>query len=123
MKITTLVIPRYNDSNDVFDFLIESLSKISLEIPWHISRFYPTYRMSDHYPTPVEKIRQLRTRAVEAGLKYVYTGNIFGDQGENTFCPNCGFLLVEREGYLVSQNNVVNGRCRKCKFEIAGVWK
>ncbi|MCM8816530.1 MAG: AmmeMemoRadiSam system radical SAM enzyme [Candidatus Omnitrophica bacterium] len=123
VEVTTLVIPEYNDSDVVFDFLAESLSKISFEIPWHISRFYPTYKMADHYPTPVERIRQLRRRAIEAGFKYVYTGNIFGDQGENTFCPNCGFLLIEREGYLVSQNNIVNGACKKCRFKIAGVWK
>ncbi|MCX7705213.1 MAG: AmmeMemoRadiSam system radical SAM enzyme [bacterium] len=123
VEVTTLVIPEYNDSEDVFSFLIKELSKISFEIPWHISRFYPTYKMSDHYPTPVEKIRQFRRKAIEAGFIYVYTGNVFGDQGENTHCPRCGFLLIEREGYLVSQNNIVNGECKKCRFKIVGVWK
>ncbi|MCM8815730.1 MAG: AmmeMemoRadiSam system radical SAM enzyme [Candidatus Omnitrophica bacterium] len=123
VEVTTLIIPEYNDSDDVFDSLSRDLSSISLEIPWHISRFYPTYKMSDHYPTPVERIRQLRKRAMDAGFKYVYTGNIPGDTGENTFCPNCGLRLIAREGYLVSENNIVNGTCRRCRFKIAGVWK
>lgn len=123
VEVTTLLIPEYNDTDEVFDFLIDSLSKISFEIPWHISRFFPTYKMSDHYPTSLEKVRDFRNRALEAGFKYVYTGNIVSDPGENTFCPHCGFLLIRREGYLVSENHIVNGACKKCGFKIAGVWK
>jgi len=123
VEVTTLIIPEYNDSENVFNYLIEQLSKISLEIPWHISRFFPTYKMSDHYPTPVEKIRQFRRRAIEAGFRYVYTGNVVMDEGENTTCPKCGFLLIRREGYLVSENNIVSGACRKCGYKIAGIWK
>lgn len=123
VEVTTLVIPEYNDSDETFNFLASSLSKISFDIPWHFSRFYPTYKMSEHYPTPVEKVRQFRTMAFERGFHYVYTGNIPGDPGENTICPKCGFLLIEREGYIISQNNIVRGRCKKCGFEIAGVWK
>ncbi len=123
VEVTTLIIPQYNDSDSVFDFLIEHLSKISIDIPWHISRFFPTYKMADHYPTPVEKIRQLRRKAIEAGFLFVYTGNIFGDEGEDTFCPSCGLLLIKREGYLISENNIIAGACKKCGFKIPGVWK
>ncbi len=123
VEVTTLIIPGYNDSREVFDWLIESLGKISFEIPWHLSRFFPTYRMSDHYPTPVEKILELRRKAKQAGFYYVYTGNIVGDEGENTYCPKCGYKLIAREGYIIAENNLVNGLCKKCKFKIAGVWK
>lgn len=123
VEVTTLIIPEYNDSEETFKFLIESLSKISFEIPWHISRFFPTYKMSDHYPTPVEKIRYFREKAKEAGFLYVYTGNIVGNECENTFCPRCGYTLIVREGYLIAENNLIDGSCKKCGFKITGVWK
>ncbi|HOC03422.1 MAG TPA: AmmeMemoRadiSam system radical SAM enzyme [Candidatus Ratteibacteria bacterium] len=123
VEITTLIIPGYNDGYDVFNWLMESLGKISFEIPWHLSRFFPTYKMSDHTPTSVEKIRELRRKARESGFCYVYTGNIVGDEGENTFCPRCGYTLIIREGYIIDENNIVNGACKKCGFKIAGVWE
>ncbi len=123
VEVTTLVIPEYNDSEEVFHLLADSLSKISFEIPWHFSRFFPTYKMSDHHPTSGERVKQFRQMAREAGFYYVYTGNIPGDEGENTACPKCGFLLIRREGYLVSANNIVRGACKKCGFKIAGIWE
>ncbi|MGC8805739.1 MAG: radical SAM protein, partial [Candidatus Ratteibacteria bacterium] len=115
--------PGYNDSEEVFRLLVDALSKISFEIPWHFSRFFPTYKMSDHYPTAVGTVKQFRRMAREAGFYYVYTGNIPGDEGENTVCPKCGFLLIRREGYLVSENNIIGGTCKKCGFKIAGIWE
>ncbi|HPP66964.1 MAG TPA: AmmeMemoRadiSam system radical SAM enzyme [bacterium] len=123
IELTTLVIPEYNDEYDSLKRLIESIGKISFEIPWHISRFFPTYKMSDHYPTPVEKLYELKKRLNQAGFYYVYTGNISTGDGENTICPQCGYQLITREGYLITKNNIVKGSCRKCGFNIAGIWE
>jgi len=115
------VIPGYNDSDEDLREIAEFLSAVSPEIPWHVTAFYPTYRLKDAPPTPSKTIRRAAGIGRDAGLKYVYGGNIPGEE-ENTACANCGELLVERFGFRVARNGVVDGRCPSCGGEVSGVW-
>jgi pyruvate formate lyase activating enzyme len=74
-------------------------------------------------PTPLKTLEKLAKVAKKAGLHYVYIGNVYGHAGENTYCPNCGKLLIERQGYAILENNIRNGKCPQCGDRIAGVWK
>jgi len=94
---------------------------LGVDVPVHFSRFFPHYKLTNLPPTPVETLESARKAAMDSGLKFVYTGNI-RHEGENTFCPECKKMLVERIGYFVKQNHVVNGKCVFCKAGIAGIW-
>ncbi|MBW1997702.1 MAG: AmmeMemoRadiSam system radical SAM enzyme [Deltaproteobacteria bacterium] len=122
LEITTLLIPGLNDSREELAQLAKFIAELSPDIPWHISRFHPTYRLLDVPPTPPESIRRARDIGYEAGLKYVYSGNVPGDEGEKTFCHACGKMLIDRFGFYVRQNRVTEGRCPDCDAEIPGVW-
>jgi pyruvate formate lyase activating enzyme len=123
VEVTTLVVPGLNDGPDELKALAAFLvSDLGSETPWHISRFHPTYRLTDRPPTPVKTLQGAREIGLAAGLKYVYTGNVPGDRGENTFCPGCGETLIERRGFQVRQMRMQAGRCGKCGTAIAGVW-
>lgn len=121
VEVTTLLIPGLNDSEAELREIAHFLARLGSEIPWHVSRFYPTYRLTDRGPTPVERIRRAREIGLEAGLSYVYTGNIPGDDGENTFCRSCGEVLVERFGYSTKKRNIKDGACGKCGTPIDGI--
>jgi len=122
VEVTTLLIPGLNDSKDELEqlarFLKESLGP---ETPWHISRFHPTYKLTDRPPTPVESLIRAREIGFKAGLRYVYTGNVPGEKGENTFCYNCGEVLIDRWGFSVKKNLIENDRCKYCGARIDGV--
>jgi pyruvate formate lyase activating enzyme len=90
--------------------------------PLHFSRFFPMYKLAQSRPTPEHSLLLAKEIAEAAGMKYVYIGNIPGLNGENTFCPHCKHLLVERFGYVVNQNEIMNGLCRYCEEPISGVW-
>ena len=122
LEVTTLLIPGLNDSEEELGDIAGFLADVDPEIPWHVSRFHPTYRLTDVPPTPVERLRMARKIGYDAGLKYVYTGNIPGDDGEKTFCHECGETLVDRLGFHVSSNRILDGRCHKCGTEIPGIW-
>lgn len=122
LEVTTLLIPGLNDSPQELRDLARFLSDLDRDIPWHISRFYPTYRLTNIHPTPPESIRRARDIGYEAGLKYVYSGNIPGDDGEKTFCHNCGELLIDRFGFSVIQNKIKKNQCPDCGANIPGVW-
>ncbi len=122
LEVTTLLIPGLNDSTKELKGLAKFLADLDPDIPWHISRFHPTYRLKDVSPTPPESIHRANEIGYEAGLKYVYSGNIPGDKGEKTFCHGCGELLIDRFGFNVSKNRIVNGRCPGCQEAIPGVW-
>ena len=119
-EVTTLVIPGYNDSQKELEEIAQFLVSISPDIPWHISAFYPAYKMLDVPPTPVEKLILVYKIGKKAGLKYVYVGNVYDPLRSSTFCPKCGAMLVKREGYLVSIVNLKNGACSKCGERIYG---
>jgi len=123
LEVTTLLIPGLNDSREELKELARFLAGTNPGIPWHISRFHPTYRLTDRPITPVETIRRARDLGYEAGLQYVYTGNIPGDEGENTFCHNCRAPLIDRLGFHVSQNRIMDGRCPECGTGVPGVWR
>ncbi|MCD6128178.1 AmmeMemoRadiSam system radical SAM enzyme, partial [Candidatus Bipolaricaulota bacterium] len=117
VEVTTLVIPGWNDSSQELAWLAEFLSGVSPNIPWHISRFIPAWRVTDRPPTPVSTLRRARRIGLEAGLKYVYLGNVPGE-GEDTHCPSCGETLIRRHGFYILQNRLREGRCPSCGTEI-----
>jgi pyruvate formate lyase activating enzyme len=121
VEVTTLVIPGWNDSEQELRWLGEFLYGISPDIPWHISRFVPAYKVFDRPPTPVEVLRRARKIGREVGLRHVYVGNVPG-VGEDTHCPKCDRLLIRRHGFHVLENNLVDGHCPSCGEPQAGVW-
>ncbi len=121
LEVTTLLIPGLNDDPGELKELAEFLVSLGPETPWHISRFHPTYRLLDRPPTPVESIRKAREIGVKAGLSYVYTGNVPGDKGESTYCPQCGSLLIERFGFAMQSKGLQQGACARCGAPMAGV--
>jgi len=122
LEITTLLIPGLNDSREELTGLAEFIAGVSTDIPWHISRFHPTYRLNNIDSTPPEKIRMAKEIGYRSGLKYVYTGNLPGDEGEKTHCHNCKDLLIDRYGFRVLSNQIKSGRCPECDTPIPGVW-
>ncbi len=121
-EVTTLVIPTLNDSEDNLTEIAEFIKDVEVEIPWHISRFWPAYELIDLPPTPKEKLRKARESGLKVGLRYVYQGNVPGE-GENTYCYECGKLLIERYGYQVTKNFIEDSTCPQCGAEIDGVWR
>jgi pyruvate formate lyase activating enzyme len=122
VEVTTLLIPGLNDSPEELRDLARFVKSVSPTIPWHVTAFYPTYKMLDRQPTPVATLRKARKIGLEEGLHYVYEGNIPGEGGENTYCPGCGAELISRYGFTIRQNNLADGRCKTCGQQIAGVW-
>ncbi|MBW2171798.1 MAG: AmmeMemoRadiSam system radical SAM enzyme [Deltaproteobacteria bacterium] len=122
VEVTTLLIPGLNDDEvelkELATFIVDELGP---ETPWHISRFHPTYKLTDRPPTPAESIHQARQIGLEAGLRYVYSGNLPGDTGENTICYGCGQPLIERWGYHISKNVITEGKCPNCDAGIDGI--
>jgi len=124
VEITNLVLSGYNDDTSVIKNMCVWIKEhLGSDTPVHFSRFYPMYKLLSLIPTPVERLEAARAAAIEAGLKYVYIGNIPGHEAENTFCPACHKAVIKRTGYIVLENNIVNGRCRFCSEEIKGVWQ
>lgn len=122
VEITTLVIPTLNDSEKEFEAIAQFILTLGRETPWHISAFYPTYRMTRLPRTSAETLHRAREIGMAAGLWYVYCGNIPGRGGEDTYCPGCGRKIIERIGFNVARLEVQQGRCRYCQREIEGVW-
>jgi len=123
LEVTTLLIPGLNDSPKELKGLAKFLADLDPDIPWHISRFHPTYHLTYVSPTPPESIHRAKDIGYEEGLKYVYSGNIPGDKGEKTYCHECGELLIDRFGFSVRKNRLVSGRCPDCQAVIPGVWE
>lgn len=122
IEVTTLLIPGLNDSTEELQDLAQFLAALDPNIPWHISRFHPTYRLTNIPATPSEGVRRARELGYNAGLRYVYTGNLPGDEGEKTFCHNCGKLLINRLGFRITENRIQEDRCPECGTNIPGVW-
>lgn len=123
LEVTTLIIPGLNDGKEELNalarFILEDLGP---ETPWHISRFHPTYRLTDRGPTPVETLNTARQIGLDEGLVHVYTGNVPGHPGENTICRSCGKILLERRGYMIIKNNLLSGCCSNCGAVAHGVY-
>lgn len=121
LEVTTLLIPGLNDSPKELRQLAGFLADLDPGIPWHISRFHPTYRLTDRPSTPLERLHSAREIGYEAGLQYVYTGNVPGDNGENTYCHQCKGLLIERFGFSIQRRALTEGKCRQCGIPLRGV--
>jgi pyruvate formate lyase activating enzyme len=121
-EITTLVIPGLNDSDKELEEIARFLFEISPSIVWHLSAFYPAYKMTDRPPTPFETLKRGYEIGKKIGLRYIYTGNIANFQYESTYCPNCQALLIKRWGLELLENHLKNGSCPHCHFKIEGRW-
>ena len=121
LEVTTLVIPGINDDlaelRDAAHFVVQELGP---NTPWHISGFFPAYKMGDVPPTPLATLRLAQQIGLDEGLHYVYVGNISGE-GNDTFCPSCGRALIRRHNFGVIFNRMVNDRCPACGTPIAGI--
>lgn len=122
LEVTTLMIPGYNDDevqlSGIARFIAEQLD---VETPWHVTAFYPTYRLTDVPPTPVESLVRARDLGEKAGLNYIYLGNVASGRGEDTRCRQCGKTLIERHGFQVARNRLYHGTCPGCGTPLSGV--
>jgi pyruvate formate lyase activating enzyme len=122
VEVTTLIIPGLNDDPEELSQLAGFIANdLGVETPWHVSRFHPTYQMRDRGSTPVGTLMQAREIGISAGLKYVYTGNIPGQGGEDTRCPGCNEIVIARRGFQIRDNRVRKGRCSSCQTVIEGI--
>jgi pyruvate formate lyase activating enzyme len=124
LEIVNLVVPTLNDDLEELRALSEwVMDALGPNVPLHFSRFHPDYQLTNLPPTPIETLETARNTALDVGLHYVYLGNVPGHEGNHTYCPNCGELIVRRSGMATVEMNVVDGRCAKCNTPIAGVWQ
>jgi pyruvate formate lyase activating enzyme len=114
VEVTTLLIPGHNDGEDELRALASFLGSLSPDMPWHVSRFSPAYRLMDVPPTPVASLERALRVGREAGLRYVYAGNVPGHDSESTVCPACGAVAIERRGFGMVRNGITNGDCPGC---------
>ena len=123
LEVTTLVIPGCNDSEEELRDIARFIAgELGHEVPWHISAFYPTYKMLDRPRTPAATLRRAREIGFEEGLHYVYVGNIPGEEGESTFCPACSAKVIDRGGYFLRAMRVRDGSCDFCGEKLPGIW-
>ena len=123
LEVTTLVIPGDNDSESELKQIAEFIKSVGVDIPWHVTAFYPAFKMLDYPPTPAATLQKAREIGLNAGLRYVYMGNVPAEGGENTYCYACQELVIERSGYAIRSFNLKDGRCPKCQAKIDGVWE
>ena len=125
VEVVTLVVPGFNDSNEELMDAAQFIRSVSPDIPWHVTAFHPDYKMTDPPPTSVATLLRAAEIGQEAGLHFVYAGNIPGRtrEYEHTFCPSCQTLLIERSGFTVYRYHLTaKGTCPKCGSVIPGVW-
>ena len=124
VEVVTLLVPGFNDSDEELRELTAFLASVSPDIPWHVTAFHSDYKMMSRDDTTVASLVRAAEIGAAAGLRFVYAGNVPGAVGrwENTWCPSCGALLVERQGFRVLGNRLSGGRCPECATEIPGVW-
>ncbi|MEX2750779.1 MAG: radical SAM protein, partial [Candidatus Freyarchaeota archaeon] len=124
IEITTLVIPRVNDDVDCLRSIAQRIREEDENIPWHVTRFHPEYKMTDREATPIQTLERARELGLSEGLKYVYIGNVPGHKGENTWCPNCGELLIERYIFSITKYRITpENKCPRCGAQIPIIGK
>jgi len=124
LEVTNLVIPTLNDKPDQIRELVRWIkTNLGADTPMHFSGFSPRYKMRHLPPTSLEALEMARDIGIDEGLDYVYIGNVRSKRGENTYCPGCERLLIERIGYTIRQNRLIEGSCPDCSRQIYGVWK
>ncbi len=124
-EVLTLIIPGFNDSEDELRRAAEFIAAVSPDIPWHVTAFHQDYRMRENSNTTAEQLIRACEIGHETGLRYIYAGNLPGRVGrwENTYCPSCDELLIERYGYSIRQMRVTKrGQCPSCANDIPGIW-
>jgi pyruvate formate lyase activating enzyme len=125
VEVVTLVVPGFNDSTEELMDAAQYIRSVSAEIPWHVTAFHPDYKMVDPPPTSTRTLLRAAEIGQEAGLKFVYAGNLPGRvaEYENTYCPHCSELLIERRGYVIRDYHIrPDGICPKCSRDVPGVW-
>ena len=123
LEITNLIVPGWTDKADRIKEMCDWLAKNGFQdSPLHFSRFFPLYKLKDLPYTPLEILEKAREIAMKAGLKFVYLGNVPGSPAENTYCPNCRKVVLERKGFTILNNNIKDSGCKFCGTKIAGVW-
>jgi pyruvate formate lyase activating enzyme len=123
VEVTTLLIPGLNDGEEELRELAAFVASLGTETPWHISRFHPRYRMTETPPTPAAAIHRAAQIGRSAGLKYVYSGNLPGDVGENTNCAHCGRLLISRWGFDIKRLDLKGSACPACGTALEGIFE
>lgn len=125
LEIVTLIIPGFNDSTDELRRAADFIAGVSPDIPWHVTAFHKDYKMTGPDNTSIETLIRATEMGYDAGLKFVYAGNLPGRVGqyENTFCPDCKTALVERYGFHILKNRIKNGACPQCSAVIPGRWE
>ncbi|MBN1509412.1 MAG: AmmeMemoRadiSam system radical SAM enzyme [Sedimentisphaerales bacterium] len=124
VEVTNLIIPTLNDKPEEIQELTRWVkANMGAETPLHFLGFFPMYKMRHLPPTSIQTLEMARHLAIDEGMKYVYIGNVRSEKGQNTYCPRCSRLLIERVGSSVLQNRMKDGRCPDCAQEIYGVWK
>jgi len=121
VEVTTLVVPGLNDDPAELREIARFLAGVGPQVPWHISAFHPTYRMTNRPRTPVSTLRRAHEIGREEGLHYVYVGNVWGAEGESTFCAGCDRRLIHRHGYTLLDVDLDGDRCPGCGERLAGV--
>jgi pyruvate formate lyase activating enzyme len=122
VEVTTLLIPDLNDSDEELEALTTWLAEVDPDMPWHVSAFHPDYHMQDRSRTPQRDLARAYKIGKEAGLHYVYVGNVVDADRESTYCPQCGEKLIQRHWYSPREMWHERGVCPKCCHAIAGVW-
>jgi pyruvate formate lyase activating enzyme len=124
LEITNLIVPTWTDKMDMIQKMCDWLVKNGFQdTPLHFNRFFPMYKLQTLPATPVEFMEKARNNAMNAGMKYVYLGNVPGHPGVNTYCSKCKKTIIERKGFTVASNNILNGSCKFCGEKIAGRWE
>ncbi len=123
LEIVHLTIPTLNDTDKEIKEMAKWIKgNLGEFVPLHFTRFYPTYKLKNLPPTPPSTLIRARELAKAEGLKYVYTGNLPGNDGENTYCHKCGKLLIKRLGFFIKENKIKSGKCPYCGEKIPGVF-
>lgn len=124
VEIVTLIVPGLNDSDEELQEIAGFIVSVSPDIPWHVTAFHPDYKMPGPPRTPIDTLLRAYDLGRQAGLHFVYAGNLPGHVGnrENTFCPKCGRMLIERHGFTVLANHLRGDACPDCGTKIPGVW-
>jgi len=123
LEVTSLLIPGHNDDDEQLQGMASFIAdELGRDVPWHVSAFYPTYKLLNTPPTPPDSLHKARKIGLAAGLNYVYTGNIRDADGEQTRCPACRKIVIERRGFRLVRTELDGNLCRFCGVEIAGVF-
>ena len=121
VEVTTLLIEGDNDNEVALTQMASFIAQeLGVDVPWHLSAFYPNYKMSEHHATGIETLKRAEKIGKKAGLKHIYLGNV--PVAANTYCPECDTLLIDRTGYSVTTNRLKEDRCPHCSKMVAGVW-